>query len=336
MRTVYELKRFKNSKEQDLTKALIIYSHNIEPFLRTDTREIIYWLDEYPRRFKDQFIILGLYLNNSIIGFAQLAYFKEVKLIFVDYIVIQKESRGNNTFYEFVEEIRTFLITENIEFDYILAEVGGFDENKEPAASTRNLIRLLKMIGFGVIKTNYFHPRLGKNNYESEFLSVLMLYSPDEKKSIKKETFFLLLDTIYFNHYKRWYDVFFDEKTKAEYGKRLIKLVEKNHEELRKKDSVEVNGYMNIYTTGLLPAKHKSYHKLAKGAAVLFLFIILTLIFGIIHKIVKNKYGIDTNAQVYIVLASAFCLLFILLLLTEKKTQSITSVIEKFLKKIKK
>jgi hypothetical protein len=334
MKAVYELKRFKNSRNRDLTKALGIYSKNIEPFLRTDTREIIHWLDAYPERYKDQFIILGLYFNDIVIGFAQLAYFIEERIIFVDYIVIEKEFRKNNTFYEFVEEIKEFITAENIEFDFILAEVGGFDD-KEPSASTKNLIRLLKMTGFGVVKTNYYHPRLGKTNYESEFQSVLMLYTLNELKHIKKDTYFLFLKTIYFKHYQRWYADFFDEKEKAEYGYSLFKLFKKSREILKKKDSIEINGYLNIYTNNLSVATYKPYKKLAKAIAVFVLFIALLIIFGFIHKIVKNKYKIDTNAQVYIILASAFFLLFILLLFNEKKNHSITSIIEKLLTNIK-
>jgi N-acetylglutamate synthase-like GNAT family acetyltransferase len=237
MKVVYELKQFKSSRNKDLTRALALYSRNIEPFLRTDTREIIYWLDEYPLRHTDQFIILGLYLNEMVIGYAQLAYFAEERLIFVDYIVVEKEFRKNNTFYEFVEEIKEFITAESIEFDFILAEVGGFD-NKEPSAATKNLIRLLKMTGFGVVKTNYHHPRLGKANYESEFQSILMLYTPSEVKHIKKETYLSFLKTIYFKHYQRWYANFFDEKDNAEYSNSLIKLFEKSQENLKKKETI--------------------------------------------------------------------------------------------------
>ncbi|UAY53232.1 hypothetical protein [Ferruginibacter albus] len=336
MGVLYELKRFKNSNDGDLTKALNMYSQNIEPFLRTDTREIIYWLDKYPQKFNDQFIIFGLYLNNDLVGFAQIAYFIEQKIIFVDYIVILREFRKNNTFFEFVEEIRDYLVMKNFQFDYILAEVGGFDDNKEPTNATRNLIRLLKMTGFGVIKTNYYHPRLGKINYESELQSVLMLYTLNEIKTIKKETFFLFLDTIYFNHYKRWYDAFLDEKERAKYGSSLIKLKEKSEENLKKKDIIQINGYTNIYTSTASTSGQKSYEKFAKMLAVVILFIILLVSFGIIHTIVKNKYGIDVNAQLYIVLVSTFSLLFILLFIRESKTKSITSIIESVINKMKK
>lgn len=328
----YELKYFKSSQSRDFTKALNLYSQNIESTLRTDTREISHWLDEYPSRFKDKFMVLGLYLNSELIGYAQLAYFIEEKIVFVDYIALAKEKRKNNTFYEFVEEIREYLLTKDIEYDFILAEVGGFEGN-EPAQQTKNLIRLLKMSGFGVVKTNYYHPRLGKNKFESEFQSVLMMYSPDELKSIKKETFFLFLNTIYFKHYKRWYDDFFNEIEKADYGRSLIRLVERSVEDLKKKERVEINGYLNIYTTQLPASSPKSYRPLSKLAAIFVLFTLICTGFGLLHLFIKDKLGVETNAQAYIAIASGFLLIFVLLVRRESKQESITTIIEKTIEK---
>ena len=99
MSATYELRRIKNSKDSVLTKALGIYSQNIDPLLRTDTREIIYWLDNYNNSYRDKFFLLGLHLNGQLIGYAQIAYFTEEKIVFIDYIVIEQGRRGNNTFW---------------------------------------------------------------------------------------------------------------------------------------------------------------------------------------------------------------------------------------------
>ncbi len=336
MKKVYELKQFKDSRNKDLAKALIIYSKNIEPFLRTDTREIIHWIDEYPLQHDDTFIVFGLYLNSIIVGYAQLAYFKEERLIFVDYIVIEEEYRKNNTFYVFLDEIKEFLTNEKFEFDFVLAEIGGFD-NKEPSTPTKNLIRLLKMSQFGVIKTTYYHPRLGKINYESELQSILMMYSKGDLKFIKKDTYLLFLNTIYFKHYKRWYDAFFDDKERAEYSNSLINLLEKSKTILKKKETIEVNGYISLFATKTpLNNPVSNYKKLAKVLAVIVLFTALSVLFGIIHLIVKNRYKIETSAQVYIVLAAAFSLLLFLLLFNEKRNHSVTDVVEKILLSLRK
>jgi hypothetical protein len=269
-----------------------------------------------------------LYLNDQVIGYAQFAYFVEEKIIFVDYIVISKHQRKNNTFYEFVEEIREFLQKQDIEYDFILAEVGGFEGN-EPAQQTKNLIRLLKMSGFGVVKTNYYHPRLGKTKYDSELQSILMMYSSGEVKTIKKETFFLFLDTIYFKHYKRWYDDFFSERERAEYGNSLLRLIEQSKDDLRKKQKVEINGYLNAYTVQLPATEGRAYGMFAKLTAIVVLFLLLCLGFGAIHLFLKNRLGVETSAQAYIAIASAFLIIFILLVRRERKKESITAIVEK-------
>lgn len=334
MKTVYDLRKFRDTNEKDLNRALFIYSQNIETVLRTDTREIMYWLDEYNKAFKDRFYLLGFYLNDVIIGFAQLVYFVEEKIIFVDYIVIDKEYRKNNTFYEFVEKIKEFIVDENIRFDYILGEVGYYDDNMHPSKNTRTLIRLLKMTGFGILKINYYQPMLGKNNFESELLSVLMIYTSTEIQRIKKETFLLFLKTIYIKHYKRWYDKFFDENAQAEYSLGLNSLINKINETIKKKKYIEINGYSNLYEFKGISPKPKNFLKIAKIIAILLLFAICALIFGTIHVIAKTKFGIDITAQSYIIIASIVVVFFILSLYYEGRTNSITVIIDKIISKL--
>lgn len=333
MKTIYDLKKFRDSNDKDLSKALFIYSQNIETVLRTDTREIMYWLDEYNRVFKDRFYLLGFYLNDIIIGFAQLVNFVEEKIIFVDYIVINKEYRKNNTFYEFIEKIKEFIVGENIGFDYILGEVGHYDNNMQPSKNTRALIRLLKMTGFGIIKTNYYQPMLGKNNFESELLSVLMLYTAGEIQRIKKETFMFFINTIYFKHYKRWYDKFFDEQAQIEYSVGLKHLIDKIDSEVKRKKYIEINGYTNLFEARGKSPEPRNFLKVARIITTLLLFFGFSVLFGIVHVIAKTKFNIDITAQSYIMIASIITVLFILSLFYEGKTNSITAIIEKVVSK---
>jgi hypothetical protein len=132
MKSTYELKRFKSSSAPDFAKALKLYSENIEPEYRTDTSEILFWTDNFEKQFGDSFLILGLYLNDVLIGFSEVAVFKEEKLVEVDYIVIDPRYRKNNAFYQFLDQITSFLADENYVFDYVICEVGCYFENREP------------------------------------------------------------------------------------------------------------------------------------------------------------------------------------------------------------
>ncbi|HET7003415.1 MAG TPA: hypothetical protein VFI33_18960, partial [Puia sp.] len=247
MQSVYELKKYKNSRDPELVKALKLYSQNIEPALRTDTKEIMHWLDKYNKTFEDSFYILGFYLNEMLIGFSEVAHFVEEKVIIVDYLVIDKLYRGNNTFHEFMEQIRGLLAEENLEYNYVVAEVGCFYEKTEPPENARHLIRLLKMSHFGVVKCNYYAPRLGINNHESEMRAIMMIYSANETKQIKKETFFQIVNAIYYKYYQRWYNEFLGEQDKIKYSRSLHELVSRMEKELMSKKFIEINGMSNLF-----------------------------------------------------------------------------------------
>lgn len=333
MKSIYELKKFKNSSDKDLTEALFIYSQNIENVLRTDTREIIYWLDNYNLIYSDRFYLLGFYLNNKIIGFAQLVHFQNEKITFFDYIVIDRKHRRNNTFYEFVSEIQEFISNEGFESSYTLGEVGYYNENNEPTEITRNLIRLLKMSGFGVVKTLYFQPMLGNQNYESELQSVLMMYTDSSIKKIKKDTYLMFVHTIYFKHYKRWYDRFFSEQEQMKYSIGLQKLIDTINTKLEKKDYVEINGYSHLFQTNHEP-EVKNRKKAIISIGLLVLLIILILLFSAIHILAKEKFGIDNDGQRNIILVSIISILVISFYFLNKKSNNFTQLIDKLLDKM--
>jgi hypothetical protein len=332
MQSVYELKRIKSSSDKSLGKALNIYSQNIDPLIRTDTREILYWLDNYNTWFNDRFYLVALYLNDKVIGYGQFVYFQEEKIVFIDYLAIEKNSRKNNTFYEFIEKIKDFFIEEHIEYNYIVTEVGYYKQTKEPTEVAKNLIRLLKMTGFGVIKMPYFQPMLGKMNYETEVGAVLMIYTSNDLKTLKMKTFLLLIDTIYYKHYKRWYDKFLDEKSHAEYVSRLRELKQKIELSARKKLEVEINGYANLFPTSQSITSSSNYVRTAKVLGVFIVFILLSIGIGSIVLFLKKKYELDADAIKFIALCSLVIIFLLSTIFYKSKNEFLSGVIERFLK----
>lgn len=332
MKAVYELRQIKDTKDRDLTKALNLYSNNIEPILRTDTREIMYWIDNYSSRFQDKFILLGLYLNDQLIGFSQLAYFLDECIVFVDYIVIEEGFRRNNTFYQFLEEIKTFLDNEDISYDYIVGEVGYYNDKHIPTEKTRNLIRLLKMSGFGVIKANYFQPMLGKTNFESELMSVLMVYTPNELTKLKKETFQLIINTIYYKHYKRWYDRFFDDVEQAEYILGLNRLRVLINDSIKKKEFIDINGYSHIFSTEPLNKTTSRSNKMFQiiGLAILFFSLSFVIGYGVLK--LKRKFDMDAGLFVFISIFSILLIYFLFKIFFKNREQSISEIFERMVK----
>ena len=334
MKTTYELKAFKNSTSPDLTKALKLYSDNIEPEYRTDTNEIIFWIDNFQKRFNDEFYILGLYLNGVLIGFTEIAFFKEEKFVEVDYLVIEKNHRKNNTFYEFLDKINDFLFKENIVFDYIICEVGCYFENMQPTESSKTLIRLLKMSHFGVIKCSYYVPRLGKINYESQMRAILMIYGTNDIKQIKKETYLMIVNALFYKYYQRWYNDFFNDSEKQEYQEILDDLFEKIKRDVNNRKVIEINGYSN-----LLPLNPNDFNevKAKKGIQILvfiFLFLVSLLIFGSVALFIKSKFEIDIENQAAILSISVLAASIITSSFFGNKSNLAAKLIEKLIEKL--
>lgn len=333
MKKSYDMRLYSKSNEKHLLQAINIYSQNIELNLRTDTREILYWIDNFNKDQKDKFFVCGFYENDRVIGFAQFAYFFSEKIICFDYLVIDKNHRQNNTYFQFINQLQEFLAEQEIVYDFIIAEVGGFLESKEPTIITRSIIRLLKMSGFKVIKSNYYHPKLSRMNFESELQSVLMLFTNSELQSIKKETYLLIVDTMYFKHYRRWYEPFLSESENRDYQNDLLNLKHKIVEELKDKKSIALNGYYVPTTNNPKSIIRRKAYSIPLMLGYLTLFLFFLILFGSIHIFVKNKLNIDTSAQSYIVIASVIGVMFIISIIIEGKTKPISHLIQKLINK---
>lgn len=334
MKSTFELRKFKTSRDPDLVKALKLYSENIDPALRTDTKEIMHWLDKYNKKFEDSFYIVGLYLNDLLIGFSEIAYFLKEKLVIVDYLVIDKAFRKNNTFYQFIVEIEDFIRDENLEFNYIVAEVGCYYEDMQPPESSRLLIRLLKIQHFGVLKCSYYTPRLGLDNHESEMRAILMVYTPVVVKQIKKETFLQIVNAIYFKYFLRWYDEFLDEDSKIKYSRSLHALAAKIESGLGTKKTIEINGMSHLFSTNNNYKTKLKSHKLIKILTALVLLIFSFIIVGGLYLFIHKKYGVDASTLSSIFYIAFFIVLFALSIIFEGKANLFSRIIEKLVDKI--
>jgi hypothetical protein len=204
----YRIKAFTNSHNKDFLRALSIYSSNTAPALKTNTNEIIYWLDNI-HLFKEerQFHVLGLYKNDNVIGYAQFMYIKNKRIIIIDYMAIEKSERRFGTFYQFIDLIKDYIET-RLDFDYILTEIGYLTNSNTPSNFSKALIRLIKIEGFGVVCAKYYQPQLSPENAESQMAAQLMVYMNPSMEQVKRDTYLSWVKTIYFDHYIEWYRPF--------------------------------------------------------------------------------------------------------------------------------
>lgn len=334
MKTIYELKRFHSSNSPDISKALKLYSENIEPSNRTDTNELLYWLDNYNRSFEDSFYILGLYQNDILMGFAQMAFFKKERFLEIDYLVIDKPYRKNNSFYVFLDKIEEFVAKENILYDNIVCEVGFNFENDEPSENAKILMRLLKMAHFGIIKCAYYIPRLGLTNYESQMRAVLMIFSQEEKKSIHKETYMAIVHTLFYKYYQRWYKVFFTEAEYSQYSQSLDILYDQIKKDVMGRKIIEINGYQNLLPLITIDLNDYKSKKGIKIISFIILFLLTLTVFGATTLFIQNQFKIDISNQATLFILSVFLASILTSILFNKKSDLLTKLIEKLIDKL--
>jgi hypothetical protein len=241
----YRLKRFLTSKDPDFASALLIYVRYTPPSIRSDSREIAYWLDHFANSFGDYLYIFGFYRNKQLVAYAHATYFPKEYLYFIDYVTIDERYRGGeNVFFELVAHMRQYLENAHPDYRYGVTEVMNEPGQDHPSPAKKILIRLLKIIGFRVIHAPYFQPRLMLNDSESELLGSLLIYSPSALDRIRSETYLSILRTLYYEHYLRWQSI--EPSTKKIYKKHLDALYSKIEANIRDKTTLVVDGYHEI------------------------------------------------------------------------------------------
>jgi len=330
--TNYKLKAYSGSTDSDFAKALHIYTENIGATSLTDTNEIIYCLDNYSKHYKSSnFVVAGLYQNKLLIGYCQFIYIRDEKIIIIDYIAIDEKHRGLSVFYVFIEKIREFIYANGYEIKFLVGEVNiQNSQSNDIPIKAKSLVKLLKSNNFGEVKSLYFQPMLGVNNFESEQKSILMLYPANEYESIKKETFSKIIETIYFKHYERWYKIFLTENDFITYSKHLHDLFKKVSDKTTPIIAIEKDDY--IYGE---PVIDRTIIKKSKKGVLLFLgFLGILGILLSITLILKLRFDFEYKSQLYLFILVVFLYLLIISFFSQKAEKMLSKMWEKIIDKI--
>lgn len=303
----YRLIRYKSPKERGYAAAIDVYVRNVAPRVKTDTREIAYWLEHFNERNTDHLYVFGFLMDGVPIGFAMAAYFGKDELFIVDYIVIEKHSRKNNTFYEFVDHITGYLEAEQPEYRYCVAEVCRLSDTDEPSDESRAVIRLLKQQGFAVVRAAYTTPRLGLNAFEAEMRTDLLILSREKLESIHTETYRNIVRTIFFDYFGRWYSIYEDDA--PEYDRYLEELYTRV---LRDAPSprVPVNGHKIVMSDTTRPLPHRQILDFTARA------LLCIAVFSIVLFYVKHKLQLSDTS---------FVAIYLLILVTTFGVMSVVS-----------
>lgn len=216
----FSIKRFSSSKDKDFTKALMIYNNTIPVDTKTNTSEIIYFVDHATIQINREMYFFGLYADGNIVGFMESGYLSATKTIIIDYIVLKDEYRLNSIFYPLFSLIQRYFAEHMIDYDYIATEVSTKCPEQSVDSESFFSKKMLQMEDFRIVDILYRQPRLGLDNFESNFDFQLMIRSAQSVINLKKETYLAIVRDIYFEHYYSWYDVF-DKERSEEYRNHL-------------------------------------------------------------------------------------------------------------------
>jgi hypothetical protein len=247
----YELIRFKSSKDQYFYEALKIYSSSIDYEQKTSTNEITYWVNNLNKFRKGEILLFALVSNNTVIGFAELSYIKEEKILIIDYIIILETYKSNSAFYSFYSLIISYINDAGFDYNFITKEIlCRYDETQRYLTD----IRMYELEEFKVANCLYIHPQLEKNNVESEKEALVMIYQKaNSNNNLKKETYIQIISYIY-NYYYEWDSPFF--KNNEENGSYLCRhknYLNKIIKSLDEQSTITLNGYpykLSVSTDG--------------------------------------------------------------------------------------
>jgi len=326
IRAVYELRRFTRSSDLDFQSALQLYIRLIPGSIRTHSNEISYWLESYTRFKPDEFCVCGFYSNDTIIGYAQFAYFYEERVIAFDYLLLHEDHRMQGQYFQFIQMLKQWVEEQNWEIDYVVAEIAvdhaPAEGNKQPP-----LIELFKQVGFAVADCSYYQPQLGLNNEQSDIPAHFLVRSGDKCQFLQVPVFIKLVHTVYFRHYGRWYEQFLGAQ--SEYETLLRKRFTEIKAAAERAKNIELDGVKTQIPQTPSPPPAKSRRNRQYFSSVCVAALVLAVCFCLL--LFQRVFARDTST-VLSCLGASLVVSFAAFALFYKNGQRVFSELLRFLK----
>ena len=273
----------KLTSKRALIRYIDIYLENISPENRTDTNEMIAFLeDPLPDR---RIIYFGLSHANVPCGFAMFILYPTDRTAVVDQLAIDVKVRGIGAFFEFVDLISEYLTEKLIFPDYILVEIMKRSQSLQGEVNPGSLIRLLRVIGFRVVQIPYIAPHTGIVRNPDEYRSALMVVSRQSQSELSRDECTRLIELMYYTHYLSWYQKAWDDRRVAPYKHALEKCFKRLSERLQTMDFVRLNGAANAPEETFMRAGIAQHAPNYARAAILFAPIALTIVISLTQEL---------------------------------------------------
>jgi len=211
----YKIKRFLSSTDKDFFTALNIYNHVVPVEIKTSTNEITEFID-FSSRLNREMYFFGLYKDKEVIGYVECAYLFQTKTLVIDYFILQENQIYNSVFYPLYALVMQYFEKSNIDILYKIVEVTSSSSN-DANIESRYLRNLLQSENYKTVQAPYPQPKLGSKNLESNIEMNLMIASAGEINNLRFETYFKIVEDVYFNHYLDWYSCFMADEEFEKY-----------------------------------------------------------------------------------------------------------------------
>lgn len=230
----YSIKLIKSVKNTDLAEALNIYIHTVDEGSETSTVQIRDYIQNKYNDKREMFFYI-LYVNNTVVGFAEYGYLPKSEVLLIDYICTSP--RNHTYFYNFYqmlfEDISGLLKKKSNYIKYIITELSlkKDDENKYIDVDSNYYRQLLTMEGFKILRTPYYQPYCnmkGELSISDFNLVIKPLINGLFPKTNIDATFYQeIMTDIYMNHYAAWYVKYMNPNDVNQFFNNLLDRVKK-------------------------------------------------------------------------------------------------------------
>ena len=309
---VYVIRSFPSTKDRDFLKALQLYDSQTHPQIKTDSREISYWLDHNHLRNDSSFYICGLYIGTNLVGYIQFVYLAATRLIHFDYFIIDPDYRTAGAFYTFADQMRVFFEKERFQWDFVSAEVAKLDAINGVSHYAEGLVRLFRQVGFSEVLTEYDQPLLGIEFPDTAVGARLLLLPRVEMTTISKSRYVEIISAIYHKHYGVWYSIY--PETSTNYDRMLDTLLASATKRLKDKKELQLRGPEKDFVDQKSDAAQP-----LRGALFYCAKIVLSVVAAaVFHHLLRTKTDYSFAWIAGISISTAF-LLVVVVSLTDKK-----------------
>lgn len=262
-------------------------------------------------------------MNNKIIGYAEIAFIQNSRILIIDYIVLDPIYKSNSAFYWFYSLIIKYFDSRSLDYDFITKEI--LCRYYETYIHKEDIC-IYELENYKVINCLYVQPQLEEGNIESDKEALLMIYQRGTTNSkLKKEAYLNIVSTIYKNYYYHW-DLPFNPRDEDRHV--LLARSEENLEIISKsikKDLIQLNGYPFRSTSSsdhaVIPEENNRKNF---KIAIICTCIIVILVVGVLTAL--RILNFDTKSTLIVGTSIVFVVIVFAVLLNEKNLETIKKI----------